>query len=869
MEDARLPLGEQLEGVVESLAAWTGREGAVPAPPAGDVRSALFAVSERRRFTGNVGGDSVEGTSVEAEAGGGGGHYAWVVKDLKLLPAAARDDVTAHRARRGAAAVRLQALESVRVALALPEDMAGLASIVATAVELLNSKDSLGDHDAAVDAKRKRKEAKLAKEAAAGEAGGAAHGGGDGAGPSVAEGADLTQEGGAHAAQAVNATPGPGTQATEGGGAAAAAKKPVLSAEEKAAKAAEKAAAAADKATKAAEKAAAAAKKAEVEAKEAAKKEKQANMMRSLFGAPPKPRAAAAPSLEAAGPSSAQANPAAGAAPVAPVGAEAAAARRDEGTSLAAVSAAPPCPGAVVLAMPCAEALAAMDARLLSGVGQAIDAHVTTWRISGGGRPPLRCLSRWGTRLSVKHGSQYDPLRAGHAGGFQAGVLGLAGVMEVMPTGEAKVPAKRKLLQVDTCEQRVGLGPSTMMKPSTGPEAPTAMEPLPRPAYYGTWPADRPPRAQGLVTLAQGRKPLAVVAEVEYDVDSAEEWEEEEPGESVDQEEDEDAGGDTASEADDGDGFVVEDGYLSADELGEDDKALLEATCAAATVGAPPAEVEATRLRSEVEHRAKRARDANRPLIITSLSRDVTTTTGAAAAQQPAGASTPPLAVPPNANVHLLNGFAIQLCDSRLVIGRPITAADRSAFGGAGGPGAHGGAGPSGAAGGGTQAGGEGGGMASGGGASGKGRPVKLFPEDLTPDLVRLMLASPGIMINKLTDAFVAGAGAARATKKATKECVGTLGTYEKSRWELNAHALALIGMTKQQADATRPPPPPKQPRAPKPPAAGAAGEAATGTLRATFGAAAAAADAAPQAAPAAEHTAVEQGGDEAEAMQE
>ena len=676
---------------------------------------------------------------------------------------------------------------------------------------------------------------------------------------------DSTQEGGARATQAVNATPGPGTQATEGGGAGAA-KKPVLSAEEKAAKAAEKAAAAADKANKAAEKAAAAAKKAEVEAKEAAKTEKQASMMRSLFGASPKPRAAAAaPSSEAPGPSSMQANPAAGAAAVAPAGADAAA-HRDEGTSLAAVSAAPPCPGAVVLAIPCAEALAEMDARLLSGVGQAIDAHVAMWRISGGGRPPLRCLSRWGTRLSVKHGSQYDPLRAGHAGGFQAGVLGLSGVLEVMPTGEAKVPAKRKLLQVDTCEQRVGLGPSAMIKPATGPEAPTAMEPLPRPAYYGTWPADRPPRAQGLVTLARGRKPLAPVAEVDYDVDSAEEWEEEEPGESVDQEEDDDAGGDTASEADDGDGFVVEDGYLSADELGEDDKALLEATCAAATVGAPPAEVEATRLRSEVEHRAKRARDANRPLIITVLSREANT----AAPQQPAGASTPPLAVPPNANVHLLNGFAIQLCDSRLVIGRPITAADRSAFGGAGGPGAHGGAGPSGAAGGGTQAGGDGGAMPSGGGASGRGRAVKLFPEDLTPDLVRLMLASPGVMINKLTDAFVAGAGAARATKKATKECVGTLGTYEKNRWELNAHALALIGMTKEQADATRPPPPPKQPRAPKPPApATAAGEAATGTLRATFGAAAAAADTAPQAAPAAEHTAAEQGGNEAEAMQE
>ena len=846
MEDARLPLGEQVEAVVGALTAWTAQEGAVAAPSAGDVRSALFAVAERRRFTGNVVGDSVEGTGVEPEAAGGGGHYAWVVKDLKHLPFPARDDVTAHRARRGCAAVRLRALEGVRVALALPADMAGKASMVATAVQLLNSKDSLGDHDAAADAKRKRKEAKLAKEAAEGGAAGPSAAGGA-AGPPVAEVMDLTEEGGDH-----------GAPAGGGGAAPAAAKKPAPTAEEKAAKAAEKAAAAAEKAQKAAAKAEEAAKKAEAEAKEKAKEKKQQNMMRSLFGASPKPRTGATPSSEAAGPSSMQAAAAAGGG--APAAGGEATARRDEGHSLLASAppAVPPCPGAVLLAMPCDDALAAMDVRLLSGAGQAIGAHVTTWRAHGGGRPPLRCLTRWGTRLSVKQGSQYDPLRAGG----QAGMLGMA-VVDVTPGGEVRQPVKRKLLQVDTCEQRLGLGPSAMMKPPTGEGAPTPMEPLPRPAYYGTWPSDRPPRGEGLATLAKGRKPLASVAEVDYDVDSAEDWEEEEPGESVDQEEDEDAGGDTASEADDGDGFVVEDGYLSADELGEDDKALLEATCAAATVGAPPAEVEATRLRSEVEHRAKRARDANRPLIITTLSRDIGTTAAATAQQQPAGASTPPLAVPHNANVHLLNGFAIQLCDARLVIGRPPSAADRSAFGG--GAGGHG-AGPSGAGSAGTQAGGDAGGVASGGGASGKGRPVKPFPEDLTPALVRLMLASPGVMINKLTEAFVTGAGAARATKKATKECIGTLGAYEKGGlWQLNDHALALISMTKQQADATRPPPPPKQPRAPKA-AAPAVAEPAAGTLRATFGAAPAAADAAPQAAA---EVAAEQGGDEAEAMRE
>ncbi|WOL04450.1 chromatin assembly factor 1 subunit FAS1-like [Canna indica] len=85
-----------------------------------------------------------------------------------------------------------------------------------------------------------------------------------------------------------------------------------------------------------------------------------------------------------------------------------------------------------------------------------------------------------------------------------------------------------------------------------------------RPAYYGTW-----RRKSGIVGP---RRPFRKDPEFDYDVDSDEEWEEEDPGESIsdcDKDEEESLDAENLKDEDDTeseDGFVVPDGYLSESE---------------------------------------------------------------------------------------------------------------------------------------------------------------------------------------------------------------------------------------------------------------------------------------------------------------
>ncbi|KAK1402881.1 Chromatin assembly factor 1 subunit A [Heracleum sosnowskyi] len=87
----------------------------------------------------------------------------------------------------------------------------------------------------------------------------------------------------------------------------------------------------------------------------------------------------------------------------------------------------------------------------------------------------------------------------------------------------------------------------------------------PRPAFYGTWPKES--------KLIKPRRPLVKDPDLDYEIDSDEEWEEEEPGESLsdcdkdDEEEILEDGPSKAEEEDDSeDGFFVPDGYLSENE---------------------------------------------------------------------------------------------------------------------------------------------------------------------------------------------------------------------------------------------------------------------------------------------------------------
>ncbi|XP_004492868.1 chromatin assembly factor 1 subunit FAS1 [Cicer arietinum] len=88
-----------------------------------------------------------------------------------------------------------------------------------------------------------------------------------------------------------------------------------------------------------------------------------------------------------------------------------------------------------------------------------------------------------------------------------------------------------------------------------------------RPAFYGFWPIKS--------HVVGPRHPLRKDPSVDYDVSSDEEWEEEEPGESLsdcekDEEECQDEG--SKSDAESEDGFFVPDGYLSEDEVAQLDK---------------------------------------------------------------------------------------------------------------------------------------------------------------------------------------------------------------------------------------------------------------------------------------------------------
>lgn len=80
-----------------------------------------------------------------------------------------------------------------------------------------------------------------------------------------------------------------------------------------------------------------------------------------------------------------------------------------------------------------------------------------------------------------------------------------------------------------------------------------------RPAFYGS---------SSLKSSSVGpRHPLKKDSSLDYNYDSADEWEEEEPGESLSDSEKEDDISEGGEEDDQGDGFLVPDGYLSDDEL--------------------------------------------------------------------------------------------------------------------------------------------------------------------------------------------------------------------------------------------------------------------------------------------------------------
>ncbi|KAL0302919.1 UNVERIFIED_CONTAM: Chromatin assembly factor 1 subunit FAS1 [Sesamum radiatum] len=160
-----------------------------------------------------------------------------------------------------------------------------------------------------------------------------------------------------------------------------------------------------------------------------------------------------------------------------------------------------------------------------------------------------------------------------------------------------------------------------------------------RPAFYGVWPRKRQVnnRAEG-IQVVKARHPFAKDPDIDYEIDSDEEWEEDEPGESLSDcdkdDEDENTEGHLKGDDEDEseDGFFVPDGYLSenegvqADEM-ESDELVEEVRNLPDSQKQLPSEEFCTLLRQQkylnsvTEHALKK----NQPLIISNLMHEKTT----------------------------------------------------------------------------------------------------------------------------------------------------------------------------------------------------------------------------------------------------
>ncbi|XP_074310646.1 chromatin assembly factor 1 subunit FAS1-like isoform X2 [Silene latifolia] len=150
-----------------------------------------------------------------------------------------------------------------------------------------------------------------------------------------------------------------------------------------------------------------------------------------------------------------------------------------------------------------------------------------------------------------------------------------------------------------------------------------------RPAFYGIWPKKS--------CVIGSRHPFTKDPDLDYEIDSDEEWEEEEPGESLsDSEKEEEENLDEVScngddEEESEDGFFVPDGYLSENEGVEIDKSQSEAGDAI-TYSSPSRKPEAeseewsawTRQRKYLNNLTEHALKKNQPLVITNLMHEKT-----------------------------------------------------------------------------------------------------------------------------------------------------------------------------------------------------------------------------------------------------
>ncbi|CAL8461841.1 g1372 [Coccomyxa elongata] len=286
-----------------------------------------------------------------------------------------------------------------------------------------------------------------------------------------------------------------------------------------------------------------------------------------------------------------------------------------------------------------------------------------------------------------------------------------------------------------------------------------------RPAYYGSW-------SHASLTV-KGRRPLAKDDELDYEVMSDEEWEEEPEGENLSDDDMEEE--DTDVEDSCGDGFVVPNGYISEDEgVGSVQQDLDElcaeldddATGADMAAGGDAVQRDRLRLLNAALDRATRA---NRPIIISRL-------------PAPAAPSSQDCA----RTGHLTGDPALLCALQPLVLTTrvkirmiPPPEEDDARGGGAADRGAE---------------------PAT---ARGRGRPAAQDQEELTPALVQFLLAHPELKaVSKVTQAFTEAHSERKVVKKWVHGKIKDLAEHSLGVWVIKQSALSSA-----PAEATASPP--------------------------------------------------------------
>jgi chromatin assembly factor 1 subunit A len=294
-----------------------------------------------------------------------------------------------------------------------------------------------------------------------------------------------------------------------------------------------------------------------------------------------------------------------------------------------------------------------------------------------------------------------------------------------------------------------------------------------RPAFYGSWPASIVTKTSAVVTR---RRPLRQDPQLDYTVDSADEWEEEEEGESLSGNEDDDdeeeakagkAAGGEEEEDEEADGFVVPDGYLSVEEREEDED--VDTTTAATQQ--EEEDQTTTRQLKRLDFLTQQAKRVGRPLVITTLSRAPT-----------ADEETKEKPMLLHGDPALLAAFAVTLLDQSLVIA-PLTPPRQEAKAGRDRL-----AGPGGDAVGDAAA-------AQGHGDGSEVRSAKKqkktsgkeegFPEALRKAFVVHLLGHPKLKVTAAAEAFTALHLQDGATNLAVKRELRSIAEYCNKQWEI------------------------------------------------------------------------------------